>query len=138
MRTTCERMAASVEFSILRCKSTDLAVVLGVLGQEVFKRKNLVPHTLENDMGQYMRMARSTRANLDVVKLVAPDDELFASVTLLEGLHPLSDLRILPREGGSGSNATKPAYITTNLFAFNVWTSIPIGNTPTSTNRSSS
>jgi hypothetical protein len=91
----------------------DLVAELGVLLEEELEREQLVLDAL------------------DLVELVAPDDELEAGVALLERLDPLLRLRLVsvPRVSRGRPRCER----TTHRRSVSAPTSIPIGKTPTST-----
>jgi hypothetical protein len=97
--------------------STDLVQELGVLLEEKLKCKQLVLDTL------------------NLVELVTADDKLESGIALFKSLDPLFHLRVVPNE--KLASFTGIFDESTDLFSVSVRTSIPIGNTPTSTKRSS-
>lgn len=130
----CERREARVEVRhdvrdatlhlvLLRCLKCDLdehnlALVLGVLVQERLKRLDLLPHAL------------------NIVELVASNNNLHARISLTERAHPLGDFRVASVRRFSGGLTVNVTHVT-YFSCFKCSTSIPIGNTPTSTKRSS-
>ena len=96
-----------------------LALILGVLVQECLEGLYLEAHSL------------------DSVQLVASDDELHPCVTLFQGLDPFHDLWFSPIHYHQYKREFQ-ALIETHFLAVMLLTSIPMGNTPTSTKRSSS
>lgn len=74
---------------------------------------------------------------LNLVQFVTADNELHAGVPLSKRLHPFSNFGITSEESNVVERHYRQRYGQTYLFAVKLWTSIPIGKTPTSTKRPS-
>lgn len=85
----------------VHCKrkgSTYLALVLGMLGQEVLKSEDLLLHTLIIPPSAQERADELRIMHLNLVEFITSDYQFHAGVTLLQGFDPLRNLRIPPTE----------------------------------------